>query len=110
MAPRQFVVPEALGFKVGIRGRIEVQLAHRRIAEAFAHHGLDFASGDRTSHNASLWNPLGARNAVVINADTSIDSEPRQQVLTDVDVAGNLVTIRLAALLIRSIDLKNYVF
>ena len=37
---------------------------------------------------------------MVINADARVDGKPRHQVLTEIDIAGYLITIRLAALLV----------
>ena len=41
---------------------------------------------------------------MMVEADTGIDGEPRQQVLAEIHVAGNLVTVRTSALLVGSVE------
>ena len=100
MAPRELVTHKTFGFEVGVRRRIEVHLAHCGIAETLADHSLDFTRFQRTNHDTALWNPFAACDSMVVITDACIDSKPREDILSQIDIDSIFVIMNVCALLI----------
>ena len=65
------------------------------MTEALAGHCLNLARCGGTHHNTCLGHPLAASHRMVVITQTSIDGEPREEVLTEVHIACKLVGMRV---------------
>ena len=91
LAVGQFVVPESFGLEAGVLRRIHVEFAQGGVAKSFADGGMEFGLGRKVEDESALGHELGAGLRMMVYARSGVEGEPVGCVLTDVEVAGQVV-------------------